>query len=58
MIATGPGLRTSEGVTIPMTLKAGDRVLLPTFGGSEMKLDDKEVTMYSEDEIVAKVGDA
>lgn len=59
VIATGPGLRTKEGVTLPMSLKAGDRVVLPGYGGTEMKLEDKDVVMYSEDEIIAKLeGDA
>lgn len=40
---------------MPMALKPGDRVVLPGYGGTEMKLEDKEVTMYSEDDIVAKV---
>lgn len=38
-----------------MALKPGDRVVLPGYGGTEMKLEDKDVTLYSEDEIVAKV---
>lgn len=42
-----------------MSLKAGDRVVLPGYGGTEMKLEDKDVVMYSEDEIIAKLeGDA
>jgi chaperonin GroES len=52
-------MRTKEGVTLPMSLKAGDRVVLPGYGGTEMKLEDKDCVLYSEDEIVAKVdGDA
>eukprot|EP00892_Ulva_mutabilis_P012802 jgi/Ulvmu1/9895/UM057_0052.1 len=55
VIAAGPGLRTNEGVTLPMSLKAGDRVVLPSYGGTEMKLEDKDVVLYSEDDILAKV---
>jgi chaperonin GroES len=55
VIAVGPGGRTSEGKVLPMALKAGDKVILPNYGGTEVKLDDKELIMYSEDEILGKL---
>lgn len=41
VIAVGPGARSSEGKVIPVSLKEGDTVLLPEYGGSEIKLQDK-----------------
>jgi chaperonin GroES len=38
-----------------MTLKEGDKVILPHFGGTELKMEDKEYTMFSEDEILGKL---
>ena len=42
VIAVGPGLRDREGKVIPVGVKEGDTVLLPEYGGSQIKLDDKE----------------
>ena len=42
VIAVGPGLRNREGEMIPMSVKEGDTVLLPEYGGSQVNLDDKE----------------
>lgn len=55
VVAVGPGGRTSDGNPVPMTLKEGDKVVLPNFGGTEVKMDDKDLFMYSEDEILAKL---
>lgn len=41
----GPGLLSSEGKTIPPSLKEGDTVLLPEFGGTQVKLGDKEYAL-------------
>lgn len=38
----GPGTRDKEGSFIPATVKEGDTVLLPEYGGTEVKLGDKE----------------
>jgi len=36
-----------------MTLKVGDNVLLPSYGGSSVKLSDgKDLNIYRDDEIV------
>merc|ERR1711998_686603 len=52
IVAVGPGARTSDGDTIPMTVKVGDRVLLPEYGGSNVKLDDEEFTVFRNDDII------
>jgi chaperonin GroES len=41
-VAVGPGRRTSTGDLIPPSVKEGDKVLLPEYGGSMVKLDSKE----------------
>ncbi|KAJ8446829.1 hypothetical protein Cgig2_016139 [Carnegiea gigantea] len=48
VIAVGPGTRTGEGKLIPVSLKEGDTVLLPEYGGTEFKLEDKTclIVMY------------
>jgi len=43
VVAVGPGERDREGKLIPVALKEGDTVLLPEYGGTEVKLAaDKE----------------
>ncbi|BBG99597.1 chaperonin 10 [Prunus dulcis] len=46
VIAVGPGTRDKEGSFIPATVKEGDTVLLPEYGGTEVKLGDKEYFSY------------
>ncbi|XP_040869848.1 10 kDa chaperonin, mitochondrial [Glycine max] len=42
VIAVGPGFHSKNGKLIPMAVKEGDTVLLPEYGGTEVKLDNKE----------------
>lgn len=42
VIAVGPGTRDKSGNTIPVGLKEGDTVLLPEYGGTEVKLGEKQ----------------
>ena len=55
VIAAGPGLKTKDGNTIPVSLKEGDMVLLPNYGGTEVKMGDKELVVYNEEDILAKM---
>ncbi|KAB2015263.1 hypothetical protein ES319_D08G012900v1 [Gossypium barbadense] len=38
IVAVGPGARDKDGKFIPLNLKEGDTVLLPEYGGTEIKL--------------------
>ncbi|CAL9755655.1 unnamed protein product [Musa acuminata subsp. burmannicoides] len=42
VVAVGPGFHCSNGNLIPISVKEGDTVLLPEYGGTEVKLGDKE----------------
>ncbi|KAI7757897.1 hypothetical protein M8C21_025114 [Ambrosia artemisiifolia] len=42
VIAVGPGTRDKSGNNIPVAVKEGDTVLLPEYGGTEVKLGEKE----------------
>ena len=42
VVAVGPGRRTSTGELVPVAVKEGDKVLLPEYGGTSVKLQDKE----------------
>eukprot|EP00124_Ichthyophonus_hoferi_P000792 Ihof_evm19s32 gene=Ihof_evmTU19s32 len=42
VVAVGPGARApTTGEIIPPSVKVGDVVLLPEYGGNTLKLDDK-----------------
>lgn len=56
VIAAGPGINdATSGQLIPVSVKAGDKVLLPNFGGSPIKVGGEEYLLYSDREILAKI---
>lgn len=56
VVAVGPGARTKHGELVPVSLSVGDKVLLPEFGGTKVKLDeDKEYHLFRESDILAKL---
>lgn len=52
VIAVGAGKRDDDGKLIPMSVKKGDLVLLPKYGGTEVKIDDREFQIVREDDIL------
>ncbi|KAJ8635431.1 hypothetical protein MRB53_009698 [Persea americana] len=57
VVAVGPGARDRDGKLIPVTLKEGDTVLLPEYGGTEVKLGDKEYHLFRDDDILGTLHD-
>ena len=56
VIAVGPGKIQDDGKRAPMDVKAGDKVLIGKYSGSEIKIDDEDYVILREDEILAVVG--
>ena len=54
VIAVGPGERDVTGNLHAPTLKKGDLVLLPEYGGTKVKIDDDEVFLFREGDILGK----
>lgn len=54
VVAVGPGLRDVNGSIHPCSLKKGDKVLLPNYGGSKVEIDGEDMTLYREDDILGK----
>lgn len=52
VIAVGPGKIDENGVKETMQLKVGDRVLFSAYAGTEVKNDDEELLILSEDDIL------
>ncbi|KAJ7575271.1 hsp10-like protein [Mycena floridula] len=55
VIAVGPGAPNKDGAVIPTTVKAGDRVLLPGWGGNSIKVGEEEYFLFKDSEILAKI---
>jgi chaperonin GroES len=54
VVAVGPGSRTSAGQLVELTVKPGDVVLLPEYGGSKIEIDNKEYFLFRESDIMGK----
>jgi chaperonin GroES len=52
VIAIGTGKLDDKGNKIPFNVKKGDRVLMPKYGGTEVKLDGKEYQIVREEDIL------
>lgn len=52
VIAVGPGKIDEQGNKETMQLKVGDRVLFSSYAGTEVKSDDEEMLILSEDEVL------
>ncbi|CDP06203.1 unnamed protein product [Coffea canephora] len=57
VVAVGPGYHDSQGKLIPVTVKEGDNVLLPEYGGTQVKLGEKEYHLYRDDDILGTLHD-
>ena len=56
VVAVGTGKLDDSGKVIPFNVKKGDRVLLPKYGGTEVKIDDEEYQIVREEDILGVIG--
>lgn len=56
VVAAGEGKFDDNGKRMPMSVKAGDKVLIGKYSGTEVKLDGVDHVIVREDEILAIVG--
>ncbi|KAK4763832.1 hypothetical protein SAY87_013270 [Trapa incisa] len=57
VVAVGPGTRESNGNLIAVSVKEGDTVLLPEYGGTQINLSDKEYHLYRDEDILGTLHD-
>ncbi|XP_006361644.1 10 kDa chaperonin-like [Solanum tuberosum] len=57
VVAVGPGLHDKTGNLIPTAVKEGDTVLLPEYGGTQVKLGEKEFHLYRDEDILGTLHD-
>ena len=57
-MAVGPGRTLENGTLKALTVKEGDIVLLPEYGGSKVLLgDEKEYYLYRDDDLMGTLHD-
>ena len=52
VVAVGKGKVTDDGKLIPMEVKVGDKVLYGKYSGTEIKIEDVEYMIMSQDDVL------
>jgi chaperonin GroES len=55
IVAVGTGERNDSGDLIPMSVKAGDRILFGKWSGTEIKLDGEDLLIMKESDILGVI---
>jgi len=55
VVAVGPGKFTESGSVIPTSVKIGDEVYLPEFGGTKITMEDTDYFLYRDTDFIAKL---
>jgi len=56
VIALGNGILNKEtGTYMPFTVKKGDRIIFSSYSGTEVKIDDDEMLILSEDDVLGVI---
>ena len=56
VVAVGPGTRNDDGSYAKLDVKKGDRVLFGKWGGTEVKIDGKDLLIMKESDIMGVIG--
>jgi chaperonin GroES len=57
VVAVGEGARKDSGELIPMSVKAGDRILFGKWSGTEVKLEGEDLLIMKESDILGVLSD-
>lgn len=52
VVAVGPGKLDDNGKLIPLNVKMGDRVLFSQYSGTEIKINEEDEIILTEDDIL------
>jgi chaperonin GroES len=55
VVAVGTGRVLDDGSVHDLAVKKGDRILFGKYSGTEVKIEDEEMSIIREDDILAKV---
>ena len=56
VVAVGNGRVLDNGTRVPLGVKAGDKVLIGKWSGTEVKIDGEEYVIVKEDELLGILG--
>ncbi|XP_025937433.1 10 kDa heat shock protein, mitochondrial [Apteryx rowi] len=54
VVAVGSGAKGKNGEIQPVSVKVGEKVLLPEYGGTKIVLDDKDYYLFRDGDILGK----
>ncbi|KAL8739918.1 MAG: hypothetical protein Q9190_007323 [Brigantiaea leucoxantha] len=57
VLAVGPGGLDKEGKRIAPSVSPGDKVLIPQYGGSPVKVGEEEYSLFRDHELLAKINE-
>ncbi|KAI9801821.1 MAG: 10 kDa heat shock protein [Sarcosagium campestre] len=57
VLAVGPGGLDKEGKRVAPNVAPGDKVLIPQYGGSPVKVGDEEYHLFRDHELLAKINE-
>ncbi|KAI5249522.1 hypothetical protein E4T43_00776 [Aureobasidium subglaciale] len=57
VLAVGPGAFDRDGKRIAPSVQPGDKVLIPQFGGSPIKIGEDEYSLFRDHELLAKINE-
>jgi len=57
VIAIGTGKLDDNGKKIPFNVKVGDKVLMPKYGGTEVKMNEKDYQIMREEDILGVISE-
>jgi len=54
VVAVGPGGRNQSGEVIPVSVQAGDNVLLPEYGGTKIEMGEQDYYLFRDSDLLGK----
>ncbi|OAL50475.1 10 kDa heat shock protein-like protein [Pyrenochaeta sp. DS3sAY3a] len=57
VVAVGPGALDRDGKRIAPSVAVGDKVLIPQYGGSPIKVGEEELSLFRDHELLAKINE-
>lgn len=57
VLAVGPGFTDPNGIKIVPSCVEGETVLIPQFGGTQVKIGEEEYYLFRDSEILAKISE-
>jgi len=57
VLAVGPGGLDKDGKRVQVSVKPGDKVLIPQYGGSPIKVGEEEYSLFRDYELLAKINE-